>query len=80
MASTLIALPPIYGRTNRPSRSTIERIVAKFEYTGTVQNVPVPVRKRTARCVENIAAAEASVEESSNVSLTRRCGESWPTS
>ena len=37
----------------------------KFESTGTVQNVPVTVRQRSARNVENIAAAEASVEESS---------------
>ena len=44
VASTLRALRPIYGRNNRPSRSTIGRIVAKFESTGTVQNVPVPVR------------------------------------
>ena len=55
-------LRPIYGRNNRPSRSTIERLVAKFELTGTEQNVPVPVRQRSARSVENIAAAEASVE------------------
>ena len=54
MASTL---RPIYGRHNRPSRLTIER-----------QNVPVPVRQRSARRVQNIAAAEASVK---NVSLTR---------
>ena len=72
MSSTLRALTPIYGRNNRPSRSTIERLVEKIEYTGTVQNVPVPVRPRNARSVENIAAAEASVEESPNVSLTRR--------
>ena len=44
----------------------------KFESTGTVQNVPVSVRQRSARSVENFAAAEASVEESPNVSLTRR--------
>ena len=45
----------------------------KFESTGTVQNVPLPVRQRSARSVEeNIAAAVASVEESPNVSLTRR--------
>ena len=42
----------------------------KFESTGTVQNVPVPVGQRSARSVENVAAAEASVEESPNVSLT----------
>ena len=68
--STLRALSPIYGRNNRPSRSAIERLVEKFEPTGTAENVPVPVRQRSARSVENIAATEASVEE--NVSLTRR--------
>ena len=72
MASTLRTLRPIYGRNNRPSRSTIERLVEKFESTGTLQNIPVPVRQRSSRSVENIAAAEASVEESPNMSLTRR--------
>ena len=72
MASTLTALRPIYGRNNRPARSTIERLVEKFESTGTVQNVLVPVRQRSAHSSDNIAAAEASVEESSNVSLIRR--------
>ena len=43
----------------------------KFESTGTIQNVSVPVRQRSALSVENIAAAEASVEQSPNVSLTR---------
>ena len=43
----------------------------KFASTVTVQNVPVSVRQRSARSVENIAAANASVEESPNVSLTR---------
>ena len=62
MASTLRALRPIYGRNNRPNKSTIERLVEKFESTGTVQNVSVPVRQRSARSVENIAAAEVSVE------------------
>ena len=44
----------------------------KFESTGTVQNIAVPVRQRCARSVGNIAVAEASVEESPNVSLTGR--------
>ena len=72
MASTLRALRPIYVGNSRPSRSTIERIVEQFESTGTIQNVAVPVGQRSARTVENIAAAEASVEESPNMSLTRR--------
>ena len=46
--SPLRALRQIYGRNNRPSRSTIESLVEKFESTGTVQNIPVPVRQRSA--------------------------------
>ncbi|XP_033213870.1 uncharacterized protein LOC117170932 [Belonocnema kinseyi] len=46
--------------------------VEKFESTGKVQNVPVPVRQRSARSVENIAAASASIEEDPNQSLTCR--------
>ena len=72
VTSTLRALHPIYGRNNRASRSTIERLVEKFEPTGTVQNVAVPVGQRGARSTENIAPAEASVAESPNVSPTRR--------
>lgn len=33
----------IYGIDNRPVKSTIERLVEKFEYTGTVKNVLVLV-------------------------------------
>ena len=44
----------------------------KFESTGTVPYVAVPVIQRSPRSVENIAAAEASVEENPNVSFTRR--------
>ena len=62
VASTLRALRPIYGRN--------VRLVEKLESTGTVQNVPVAVRQRSARSIENIAAAEASVAESPNASLT----------
>ena len=59
--------------------ATIERLVENFECTGTVQNVPVAVRQRSVRSVENIAAAEASVEESPDVSITRRslCTSLW---
>ena len=57
---------------NRPSRSTIERLVEKFASTGTGEDFPVPVRQRSSRSVDKIAAAEASTEESPNVSLTRR--------
>ena len=55
MASALRALRPIYARNNRPSRSTIERLVEKSEFTDTVQNAAVPVRQRSARSVGHIA-------------------------
>ena len=66
MAATLRAPRPIYGRNNRPSRSTIERLVEKCETTGIVQNIDVPVRQRSARSVE------ASAEESPTASFARR--------
>ena len=72
MASTLRALCPIYERNNRPSRSTIKPLVEKFEFTGTVESIPVSVRQRSAHSVANIAGAEASVEKSPNVSVIRR--------
>ena len=67
MASTLRPIRPINGRTNRPSTSTIERLVEKI----VGKFVPVPVRQRSAHSVKNIAAAKASVKESRNVLLTR---------
>ena len=62
----------MYGRNNRPSRSTIERLVEKFESTGTVQKIAVPVRQRSDRSVEHVAVVETSVEENPNVSITSR--------
>ena len=74
VASTLRALRPIYGRNNGPSRLTIEHLVEKIQSTGTVQNVPVPVRQRSARGDENIDAAETSVEESPNAHRSQALG------
>ena len=48
VASTLRALSSIYGR---PSRSTIERLVDKFESRGKLQNVVVPVRQKCAHII-----------------------------
>lgn len=72
VAATLRALRPFYGPFNKPSRSTIDRLVKKFESTFSLHNVPVRVRARSARSVENIAAVRDSVQEDANVSLTRR--------
>ncbi len=72
LKGTLRALRPFYGPHNRPSQSTIQRLVKKFESTFTLHNVPVPVKQRKARSEQNIAAASASVEQDPNQSLTRR--------
>ena len=48
VTSTLRAPRPIYSRKNRASSSTFERPVEKVESRGTVQDVPVPVRQRSA--------------------------------
>ncbi|KAJ8962868.1 hypothetical protein NQ318_001276, partial [Aromia moschata] len=37
-------------------KSTLQRLVAKFETTSSVNNLPTPVRQRNARSAENIAA------------------------
>ena len=49
-----------------------QQLSVLWKSISSVQNVSVPVRQRSDRSVQNIAAAEASVEESPNVSLTRR--------
>ena len=51
VASTLTALHPIDGSNNRSSRSTIQRLVEKFESIGAVQNIAVPLRKIIDRSV-----------------------------
>ncbi|KAJ8947462.1 hypothetical protein NQ318_009763 [Aromia moschata] len=50
-------------RRDGPSKSTFQRLVAKFETTGSVNNLPTPVRQRNARSAENIAAVRVSVQE-----------------
>jgi Helix-turn-helix domain (DUF4817) len=69
---TLRKLTPIFGRHNRPNKTTIQRLVQKFESTFSLQNVPVPVRQRNARSEENIAAVRESVANDPNVSIPRR--------
>ena len=54
---------PFYGRRGGPSKSTLQRLVAKFETTGSVNNQPTTIRQRNARSAENISAAHESVQE-----------------
>ena len=61
LVKTMRASRPLHGRRGGPSRSTLQRLVAKFETTGSVKNQQAPVRQRNARSAENIAAVSESV-------------------
>ena len=52
---TFRALRDFYPSHNRPAKSTIRRLVAKFESTGSINNQLTPVRRWNARSAENIA-------------------------
>jgi len=56
-------LRDFYPHHNRLAESTIRRLVAKFESTGSINNQPTLVRRRNARSAENIAAVRESVQE-----------------
>ena len=62
----------LHGRHSAPSVLAIRRIIQKLESEFTLLDTKPPNRTRTERSVENIAAVQASVEESANVSITRR--------
>lgn len=72
---TFRALRPIYGVDNRPAESTIRRLINKFQATGLVVDERRPVRERTARSIENIAAVRESVRENPRLSIPRRAQE-----
>lgn len=75
LVKTLRALRPFYGRRGGPSKSTLQRLMAKFETTGSVNDQPAPLRTRNARSVENIAAVSESVHENPRQSIPRRAQE-----
>ncbi|KAJ8957741.1 hypothetical protein NQ318_017639 [Aromia moschata] len=64
-----------YGRRDDPSKSILQRLVAKFETTGSVNNLSTLVRERKARSAENIDAVRISVQENSRQSIPRRAQE-----
>lgn len=79
---TYRALREIYGRVSRPTERTIRRLITKFENTGSVSDQTVPVRRRTARSIENIEAVRQSVRNNPSQSISRRAQEldfSWGT-
>lgn len=75
VVATLRALTPIFGRNNRPTRQAVRAIVDKFESKHSLLDVPMPVRQRTGRSTENIAAVSASVRNEPNQSIPRRSQE-----
>jgi len=72
---TIRALRDFYPRHNRPAESTIRRLVAKFESTGSINHQLTPIRHRNARSIENIAAVRDSVRENPRQSISRRSQE-----
>ena len=71
---TFRALRDFYPRHNRPAESTVRRLVAKFESTGSINNQP-SVRRRNAKSAENIAAVRESVRENLRQSISHRSQE-----
>ncbi|CAK9801727.1 Transposable element Tc3 transposase [Anthophora quadrimaculata] len=68
---TFRELRNIYGRNDRPTERSIQRIIAKFEQSGSVADRAVPLRRRNARSKENIDAVAESVSEDPNLSIPR---------
>ena len=75
VVAILIALTPIFGRNNRPTRQPVRAIVDKFETKFTLKDVPVPKRRRIARSEEIIAAVSSSIQNEPNQSIPRRSQE-----
>ena len=66
------ALRPNYDVHNRPTERTIRHTIGKFENNLTLLDDTRPIRPRTARTVENIAAVNESFAEDSDESIRRR--------
>ena len=72
------ALRPIYGVHNRPTESTIRYTIGKLEKNLTLLDDTRPIRPRTARTVENIAAVNESFAEYPEESIRRRSQQLGP--
>lgn len=71
-AETVRKLRAIFGRDNAPKDTTVRRLVIKFEESGSVGDIKTPVRCRTSRSAENIAAVRESVAENPGTSIRHR--------
>ena len=65
-------LRPIYGVHNRPTERTIRHTIGKLENNLTLLDDTRPIRPRTARTVENIAAVNENFAEDPEESIRRR--------
>ena len=65
------ALRPIYGVHNRPTERTIRHTIGKLENNLTLLDDTRPIRPRTTRTVENIAAVNESFAEDPEESIRR---------
>ena len=70
--TTYRALRPIYGVHNRPTERTIRHTIGKLENNLTLLDDTRPIRPRTARNVENIAAVNESFAKDPEESIRRR--------
>ena len=66
------ALRPIYGVHIRPTERNIRHAIGNLENNLTLLDDTRPIRPRTARTVENIAAVNESFAENPEESIRRR--------
>ena len=65
-AETVRKVRGIFGRWNAPYQSTVQRMIKKFEETGSIMDSKLPVRHRIGRSLYKIAAVSE-----------KCCWESW---
>ncbi|KAL5246076.1 hypothetical protein ACI65C_013484 [Semiaphis heraclei] len=65
-AETVRRLRAVFGRNEAPNKSTVLRLIKKFESTGSVATVKSPGRNRTQRIAQQIAMLNSISHESLN--------------
>jgi hypothetical protein len=71
-AETVRKVRGIFDLRNAPYQSTVQRMMNKFEETRSITDSKLPVRHRTGRSLDNIAAKSESVAESPGTSTRHR--------
>lgn len=65
-------LRAVFGRNLAPAKRTIQRLMAKFEESGSVCDTKLPIRQRVRRSVENIDIVRESVAADNTISIRHR--------